>query len=174
MTGDRSYLEGALEGIEFERSVFSVEHGNWPDLSAGRGPDPSGFPVKWCHGASGIALGRLGCRRIADSPGLGDEIEAGLAATRRSYLQSPIYTAAGIWAGPETFLVAAGLTGESEWQHLAATGAASVVERAARNGGYRVFATGRTTPASSMGRPESATSSYVSRTRSSRRCFFWE
>ena len=140
VTGDRSYLEAAVDGIEFERSVFSERHSNWPDLRPAVAADPSGFPVKWCHGASGIALARLGCRRIADIPGVEREIDAGLRATRESYLQDADFLCCGNLGRAETFLVAGGLTGDPEWQRLAATGAASVVTRASQSGGYRLFA----------------------------------
>ena len=58
-TQEQNYLEAALEGIEYERSVFSEKHTNWPDLRSFEGRDP-GFLVQWCHGAAGIGLGRLG------------------------------------------------------------------------------------------------------------------
>ena len=135
-TGERSYLEAAVEGIEYERSVFSEEHGGWPDLRAAGAADPGGFPVKWCHGASGIALARLGCTRVAEIPGIDAEIAAGLDATRARYLQDADFLCCGNLGRVETFLVA----GDHESRRLAGTGTASVVARAARNGGYRLFA----------------------------------
>ena len=61
---DPRFEEAALSELEYERSWFSREHGNWPDLreldraklEAGAGP---GYPVFWCHGAAGIGLVRL-------------------------------------------------------------------------------------------------------------------
>ena len=66
-TQELNYLEAALEGIEYERSVFSEKHANWPDFRSVEGRNP-GFPVHWCHGAAGIGLGRLGSLGIVDTP----------------------------------------------------------------------------------------------------------
>ena len=140
ITGDRSYLDAACEGIEFERAVFSKRHGNWPDRRPAGAADPTGFPVRWCHGAAGIVLARLGCRRIAEIPGIEAEIDAGLRATRERYLQKADFLCCGNLGRAETFLVAAGLTDDPESRRLAATGAASVISRAAASGGYRFFA----------------------------------
>ncbi len=90
-TGDGRYRQAALDGLAYERSVFSIAEQNWPDLRAGglpgapalidRPADPPELPAPsnrpadmpgapaagagehfmctWCHGAAGIALGRL-------------------------------------------------------------------------------------------------------------------
>ncbi len=140
LTGERSYLDAAIEGIEFERSVFSEQRGGWPDLRPPGAADPSGYPVRWCHGAAGITLGRLGCRRVAEVPGVEREIAAGLEATRARYLQDADFLCCGNLGRVETFLVAGRDTDDEEWGQLAATGAASVVRRAGVSGGYRLFA----------------------------------
>jgi type 2 lantibiotic biosynthesis protein LanM len=140
LTGNRSYLDAALEGIEFERAVYSESHGNWPDLRSRDAADPTGFPVKWCHGASGIALARLGCMPLAVIPGVEREISAGLETTREHYLKDADFLCCGNLGRTETFLVAADVTGDSAWRQLGAEGAARVIRRATRNGGFRVFA----------------------------------
>jgi len=140
LTGDRSYLDAAIEGIEFERSVFSEDRGSWPDLRPPGAADPSGYPVRWCHGAAGITLGRLGCLKAAGIPGIEREIDAGLRATRERYLQDADFLCCGNLGRVETFLVAARATGNEEWGRLAATRTASVVGRAGVCGGYRLFA----------------------------------
>jgi type 2 lantibiotic biosynthesis protein LanM len=140
VTGDRAFLDAACEGIEFERALFDERRGNWPDVRPAGAADPTGFPVKWCHGAAGIVLARLGCRRIAEIAGIEAEIDAGLRATRERYLQKADFLCCGNLGRAETFLVAAGLTDDPESRRLAATGAASVVARAASSGGYRLFA----------------------------------
>lgn len=138
-TGERTYLDAALEGIEYERALFSERHGNWADLrpfGAGHGDR---LPVKWCHGAAGIALARLGCRHYAQIQGLERDIEAGLRSTREHYLQDADFLCCGNLGRAETFLVAGRFTADPEWQRLAAAGTASVIARAADSGGYRLF-----------------------------------
>jgi type 2 lantibiotic biosynthesis protein LanM len=60
-TGARRYRDAALGALEYERSLYSAEQANWPDLRAGAEvvPGEPHFMCAWCHGAAGIALGRL-------------------------------------------------------------------------------------------------------------------
>lgn len=61
---DARFGDAARSEIAYERSWFSRDQGNWPDLreldraklEAGGRP---GYPVYWCHGAAGIGLVRL-------------------------------------------------------------------------------------------------------------------
>jgi lantibiotic modifying enzyme len=89
-TGEERFRTAALDGIVYERSLFSVKSGNWPDLRVPE-PDPrqmsaekSAFPVAWCHGAPGIGLARLRCRRLLDDPHLDAEVETALRTTMSS------------------------------------------------------------------------------------------
>lgn len=56
----RKFLETAAAALHYERSLFSPEHNNWPDLrdfvqkSSGES-----YAGAWCHGAPGIGLGRI-------------------------------------------------------------------------------------------------------------------
>jgi type 2 lantibiotic biosynthesis protein LanM len=77
-TGEAELREAALEGFEFERSLYSPEHRNWRDL---RYPTPY-FMTSWCHGAPGIALGRLAIHDLVDDPAIEVEIDVALATTR--------------------------------------------------------------------------------------------
>jgi len=61
-TGDEEYRHACLEAFAYERSLFSSEHHNWPDLRTMTGFTPPGQPVfamAWCHGGPGIGLARL-------------------------------------------------------------------------------------------------------------------
>jgi lantibiotic modifying enzyme len=64
LTGSERYRECARAAVEYERSLFDPIRRNWPDLrEGGRAAAPTGraqtFLTAWCHGAAGIALGRL-------------------------------------------------------------------------------------------------------------------
>jgi class II lanthipeptide synthase len=62
-TGEHEYEEAARQAFRYERSHFSAEQHNWPDLrSAESYGVPSTQPIfamAWCHGAPGIGLSRL-------------------------------------------------------------------------------------------------------------------
>jgi len=59
-------LRDAIAGaIAYETTVFSAEHGNWPDLRYfGTGPREPGYSNAWCHGAVGIVRARLLAERL--------------------------------------------------------------------------------------------------------------
>jgi len=79
----------ALAAIDYERSIFSAEAGNWPDL---REFEPSSkttknsqaeenFTTAWCHGAPGIGLARLRSLRHIDDAEIRAEIDVSLRTT---------------------------------------------------------------------------------------------
>jgi type 2 lantibiotic biosynthesis protein LanM len=82
--GDSRYRRAALAGVEYERSLYSAAEANWPDLRGG-GPTPDGgglrYMCAWCHGAAGIALGRLDSLRFADHPELREDAAIALRTT---------------------------------------------------------------------------------------------
>jgi type 2 lantibiotic biosynthesis protein LanM len=133
-----AYLEAATDGIEFERSLFSEQHCNWPDLRGG-GDEP-GFPVRWCHGAAGIGLARLGCRKIMELQGLDSEIAMAVGTTLKHYVQDTDHLCCGNFGRAETLLVAAHVFGRGDWRRAAEQGVAEAVGRMAGHGSYRLFA----------------------------------
>jgi lantibiotic modifying enzyme len=96
-SGDERFRAAGIGAIAYERNVFSPRDQNWPDLRAtedapaancaddeapvtDRPQTPHG-PLSWCHGAPGIGLARLRCRRSLNDPMLRQEIETAVEAT---------------------------------------------------------------------------------------------
>jgi lantibiotic biosynthesis protein len=85
-TGDAEYREAALQAFRYERSHFSAEQRNWPDL---RSMAPLGitsqqpvFAMAWCHGAPGIGLSRLRAHELlADEPSILQDLNEALFST---------------------------------------------------------------------------------------------
>lgn len=78
ITGEEDLRQTALEALRYEATLFDEGSGNWlpfEALSQKTGPSPLG--VAWCHGAPGIALGRL------PFPDAGGEVEVAVATTLR-------------------------------------------------------------------------------------------
>lgn len=73
-----------IEGIEYERQVFSPTAGNWPDFRPHATVD---FNVSWCHGAPGIGLDRMGTLAIIDTEEIRQEINVALQTTQKSSLE---------------------------------------------------------------------------------------
>ena len=57
LTKDASFTNVALEALDYERSFFSPQMGNWPDIN--REDTDERFRITWCHGATGIGIARL-------------------------------------------------------------------------------------------------------------------
>ena len=84
-TGEDRFRTAALGGIAYERGVFSADVENWPDLRVvdtdSNQAQTVPFAVAWCHGAPGIGLARMRCRRLLDDPIFDSEIHAALRTT---------------------------------------------------------------------------------------------
>jgi type 2 lantibiotic biosynthesis protein LanM len=136
-TGMRAYLDAAHDGIAYERAVFSARDANWPDLRrSAAGPATARFGHGWCHGAPGIALGRIGCLAIQDEPGLRDEIEIALRTTEAAGLGTVDHLCCGNLGRAEVMLIAATRLAEPRWRTAALDLAARVIDRAHRTGAY--------------------------------------
>ncbi|HEX3125751.1 MAG TPA: type 2 lanthipeptide synthetase LanM family protein [Thermoanaerobaculia bacterium] len=77
--GDRRFHEAALGGMEYERSLFRAT-GGWPDLRQGVSQEQHSM-CAWCHGAPGVALGRLDSLQRLDDGAMRQDIAAAVAAT---------------------------------------------------------------------------------------------
>jgi lantibiotic modifying enzyme len=87
VTGDERYQQNALAALEYERSLFSAEKRNWPDLrETDVLPDASSqedlkYMLAWCHGAPGVGLARLASLQYRDDAAIRAEIDAAIQAT---------------------------------------------------------------------------------------------
>lgn len=119
--GDERFLAGAEQGLRYEQSLFSAQHGNWPDLRNGMGQGAQSqacYNLAWCHGAPGIGLSRLRCLEL-----LGAQAEQ--AAQLERDLQAALKTTADALAHPYqpgmgNFSLCHGACGNAELLLLAA------------------------------------------------------
>jgi len=87
-TGEKRFEEAARDAVTYERSIFCEAYGNWPDLRTmgtnkpTHHPDGLRFMNAWCHGASGIALGRLGTPEIFRDRKADAEVGVAIETTR--------------------------------------------------------------------------------------------
>ena len=83
-TGKEEYRIACLEAFRYERSHFSPEHHNWPDLRDMTGYVPAGqpaFALAWCHGGPGIGLSRLRALEFLDDEGTATDLKEALETT---------------------------------------------------------------------------------------------
>ena len=87
VTGEERFQKAFRGALAYERSLFSAERGNWPDLreeAIQERPDAaSGFMCAWCHGAPGIGLARLACLPLHAEPELRADAEVAVETTLR-------------------------------------------------------------------------------------------
>ena len=82
-TGDERFHAAARGALAYERSWYSPERRNWPDLREDRRENGAApFLHAWCHGAPGIGLARIATRRVLGDADLETEIRAALASSR--------------------------------------------------------------------------------------------
>jgi type 2 lantibiotic biosynthesis protein LanM len=83
VSGEERFRDAARGALRYERSWFSPQRDNWPDLRESRetaeGP---AFLHAWCHGAPGIGLGRIATLPYLDDPEMIEEIRAAVRSTR--------------------------------------------------------------------------------------------
>ncbi|MCA9996460.1 MAG: type 2 lantipeptide synthetase LanM family protein, partial [Anaerolineales bacterium] len=77
------FQQAALDAIEYERSLFVPEKGNWLDLRkfTQKADEEASFMLAWCHGAPGIGLGRLLTLPMLESDEIRAEIETAVKTT---------------------------------------------------------------------------------------------
>jgi type 2 lantibiotic biosynthesis protein LanM len=140
--GDERFLDLAAGAVGYERSLFSPEVRNWPDLrtdlnyapwkdrnGAGKRtgdgapppPEQRRYSVLWCHGAPGIVLSRLRLRVILQDPTLDLEIADGIETTRQKGFGWNHSLCHGDMGNLEVFVSAAEVLGGTVAQHLQRT-----------------------------------------------------
>ncbi|MEG3860873.1 type 2 lanthipeptide synthetase LanM family protein, partial [Microcoleus sp. herbarium12] len=141
VTENSAYLEAALEGIAYERSVFSSSAANWPDFrsSFAQQNGQPGFMVSWCHGAPGIGLARLGGLSILETEEIYQDVEVALQTTQKYGLQGLDSLCCGNFGRTELLLVAAQKLARPELREMALQRATCVVARAEQTGAYQLF-----------------------------------
>jgi type 2 lantibiotic biosynthesis protein LanM len=122
ITGENRFRAAALQAIAYERSLFSPEALNWPDLRGFetaiiRGSrDQVSFKSAWCHGASGIGLARLRCLQYLDDTEIQSEIAVALKTTLAQGFGKNHSLCHGDLGNLELLLQASEILGEPQWR----------------------------------------------------------
>ncbi len=83
VSGEERFRDAARGALRYERSWFSPQRDNWPDLRESReAANGRAYLHAWCHGASGIGLGRIGTLPYLDDSEMVEEIRAAVRSTR--------------------------------------------------------------------------------------------
>jgi type 2 lantibiotic biosynthesis protein LanM len=134
VTGDKSFLQAAVEGFAYERSVFIPESKSWPDFRL-RQADSGGM-CAWCNGAAGIALGRIGSGKDLDSEEIRADIDAAIRITTKHGLGDLDHLCCGNLGRADTLISAAEYLDRPDLLVLAQAQAGAVLRRAEESGVY--------------------------------------
>ncbi len=117
VTGDEEFREVAQKAIEYERSLFSATERNWPNLTKLSDDDNNNisYPVQWCHGAPGVALGRLLSLPYADSKITRNEIQQALQTTLEGGFGQNHCLCHGDLGNLDVLALAQEILGEQSW-----------------------------------------------------------
>ncbi len=131
-TRDKAFWDAARGGLVFERSLYDPAERNWLDL---RSPG-AGFSVRWCHGAPGVALGRIAALHILNTAEIHGEIREALQTTRAAALDDLDHICCGNMGRVEILLYASQKLGRPELLETVYSLAAKVLRRARSRGRF--------------------------------------
>jgi type 2 lantibiotic biosynthesis protein LanM len=141
-TGAERYRIAAQQAVAYERSLFSPEAGNWPDLRQNDLPagqevsHPLRYPVAWCHGATGIGLTRLSAFESCPDVELYNEALAALGTTVRHGFGKTHCLCHGDMGNLELMLQAGRILDDEKWLVEARRLACQVLNSIDRHGWY--------------------------------------
>jgi type 2 lantibiotic biosynthesis protein LanM len=156
-SGIERFRAAGLAALAYERSQFSAEVGNWPDL---RDPELSGFVLPagqqafgtaWCHGAPGIGLGRLQLLPILDDATIRAEITIAVQTTLSQGFGANHSLCHGDLGNLELVVEAGRRLGRPDWLAQAEQRTASIFDHIAEQGWLCGVPLGVETPDLMMG-----------------------
>jgi type 2 lantibiotic biosynthesis protein LanM len=141
-TGREDFAAAASECVAFEDASYAAEEANWPDFRPHRMAE---FSSRWCHGAPGIGLSRIGMSRSRhakpgprlDSNILATDIRNAVAGAERGWPGEVDTMCCGSLGNIEFFCEAGGLLGRKDLCDIAARRLMTVLESARSRGDYR-------------------------------------
>ena len=133
-TSDRRFRTTALDAIAYERSLFSTDAQNWPDLRVLGEDGHATFMTAWCHGAPGIGVARLRSLPFLDDAEIRSEIATALSTTHALTHGQSHSLCHGSLGNLDLLLQAGEVPGGEQWRHEAYRSAGAILDAAERDG----------------------------------------
>jgi type 2 lantibiotic biosynthesis protein LanM len=134
-TSLREFRDAANEACGFENSLFSTQMRNWPNLTDLAEDGSMTFWNTWCHGATGIGLGRMACRESLEIK-VQNDIDEALNTTLVEQFAALDHPCCGNMGRVELFLFAGAMLGRKMYLDKANQIANGVLRRARLRGHY--------------------------------------
>ncbi len=130
---DQRYTEAASTFLAYENGLYVPEERNWRDLRfiGDEYEKTDEFPCNWCHGAAGIALGRMSVARSGfRTPRIDDDIEIAIATTIAAPMGMRDAVCCGNFGRISSLFEAGLMQNRADWVELARRRAAIRMEKA--------------------------------------------
>ena len=139
VAGRGDFADAAIECLEFERSNFDPQWGDWRDF---RVPEPH-WRSQWCHGAVGIGLARLGMSKLGSSWGgaVRADIDRALTGASRGWPGHADTLCCGALGSVELAREAADVLGRPDLHQLSSRRLSAILQSKSSAGSYRWGAT---------------------------------
>jgi type 2 lantibiotic biosynthesis protein LanM len=155
LSGEERFQQSAIAAMEYERSQFSPEQQNWPDLrdlvTQGQQGDEQQFMTTWCHGAPGIGLARLASLQYIDDATIHEEIAIALKTTLAQGFGLNHSLCHGDLGNLEVLLTASQVPGYTQYRAEVARLTAMVLDSIDRQGWCTGVPLGTETPGLMLG-----------------------
>lgn len=134
LTSKSEFLLTAKKALAYEQGVFCAEKGNWPDLRQVETDNELVCMSKWCHGAPGIGLARIGGLPVLNDESIQKDIEVSLETTLKTDLHIPDHLCCGNLGLVDILLTAGGKLSRPDLQREALQRASWVIAKKKRRG----------------------------------------
>lgn len=121
VTQNQKYKQCAERAINYENTLYNAEDNNWVDLRNRENRIKKEFPepVNWCHGAPGIGLSRIACKKISPDSIIDIDIKNAIAKTIKEGFGGSDCLCHGSFGNLEILLEASKLYPESSYYNQA-------------------------------------------------------
>lgn len=134
ISGNQRWNTLANQALQYERSNYLSEQKNWPDF---REPNKTVHPVQWCHGATGIGLGRLFSPNYHNDSQRHEEVQIALETTISSLPHTCADHCCCGYAGKATFILSAShKLKRPDLKNYAENEIAKMISHSKEHGGY--------------------------------------
>jgi len=132
----KACIDAAVEAIAYENTLFRKKIGNWVDLRFTEDKSEK-FMISWCHGAPGIALGRIGGLCVLDSEDIRKDIERAINTTIDCPVIEKDHLCCGNMGRADILLTAGLKLNRPDLKEKALFKAGQIVTLAKETGGFR-------------------------------------
>lgn len=133
LIGDTTFLDLANSALDYEKSLFSEKHQNWPSF---RNEKPHYDTSSWCHGATGIGLARLASPLFAQDQFRLKEIRTAIEITKKSFRFNAHHLCCGDLGRADFLWTAAKKLQDNSLLSFANKQIACLIQHAKTNNGY--------------------------------------